>query len=225
MIEAGGDRIYIDPAKPANIEGLPPGDLILITDIHGDHMDTGDIAALSNAQTEIVAPAAVQKTVTAATVLGNGQSMTWRKWKITAVPMYNIEHNMPNGTPYHPHRKMLCGDPDLDAAKSACGCRIVSVTEEDQELLAYCRRARHYDSDLLQRQWLAVLRSDDFSGWGLSTSTRKPAPAVAGKRWRACLCSDTGAWGEAADIRDSGATVTLHDLHNITVGYYCSLAG
>ena len=64
-------------------------------------------------------------------------------------------------------RKMLCGDPDLDAAKSACGCRIVSVTEEDQELLAYCRRARHYDSDLLQRQWLAVLRSDDFSGVGI----------------------------------------------------------
>src|ERR1039458_7823123 len=83
MIEAGGGRIYIDPAKPANIAGLPPGDLILITDIHPDHMDTADIAALSNAQTVIVAPAAVQQTVTNAKVLANGESMTWRKWKIT----------------------------------------------------------------------------------------------------------------------------------------------
>ena len=102
LIEAGGDRIYIDPAKPANLEGLAPGDLILITDIHADHMDTADIAALSNAGTEIVAPAAVQQTVTSAKVLANGESLSWRKWKITAVPMYNIQHNMPNGTPFHP---------------------------------------------------------------------------------------------------------------------------
>ena len=101
MIEAGDDRIYIDPAKPANIAGLAPGDLILITDIHGDHLDPADIAALSNAQTVIVAPAAVQQTVTNAKVLANGENMTWRKWKIAAVPMYNIKHTMPNGTPYH----------------------------------------------------------------------------------------------------------------------------
>ncbi len=102
IIQAGNDRIYIDPAKPANIAGLPPGDLILITDIHHDHMDPADIAALSKPGTEIVAPAAVQKTVTSARVLANGQSMTWRHWKITAVPMYNIRHMMPNGEPYHP---------------------------------------------------------------------------------------------------------------------------
>src|SRR5579863_6737354 len=38
-IEAGGKVIIIDPAKPANFSGLPQADLILITDIHGDHMD------------------------------------------------------------------------------------------------------------------------------------------------------------------------------------------
>src|SRR5208282_5523027 len=36
-----------------------------------------------------------------AKVLANGESMVWRKWKITAVPMYNIKHTMSNGTPYH----------------------------------------------------------------------------------------------------------------------------
>jgi L-ascorbate metabolism protein UlaG (beta-lactamase superfamily) len=101
MIEAGGDRIYIDPAKPADIRGLPPGDLILITDIHGDHMDADDIKALSKDGTVIIAPSSVQQTITAAKVLDNGGSTTWRKWKITAVPMYNIKHVQPNGTPFH----------------------------------------------------------------------------------------------------------------------------
>jgi L-ascorbate metabolism protein UlaG (beta-lactamase superfamily) len=101
MIEAGGDRIYIDPAKPANIAGLRPGDLILVTDIHSDHMDTEDIAALSKVGTQIIAPAAVQRTVTNAKVLSNGQSTTWRQWKITAVPMYNIRHHAPGGELYH----------------------------------------------------------------------------------------------------------------------------
>ncbi|HVV28227.1 MAG TPA: MBL fold metallo-hydrolase [Rhizomicrobium sp.] len=101
VIEAGNERIYIDPAKPAKIEGLPPGDLILITDIHGDHMDPADVTALSKPGTEIIAPAAVQKTVTAARVLANGESTSWHRWKITAVPMYNIHHNQPSGAPYH----------------------------------------------------------------------------------------------------------------------------
>jgi L-ascorbate metabolism protein UlaG (beta-lactamase superfamily) len=102
MIEAGNDRIYIDPAKPADIRGLPPGDLILITDIHGDHMDADDIKALSKEGTVIIAPAAVQQTVTSAKVLANGGTTTWRNWKITAVPMYNIKNVQPNGTPFHP---------------------------------------------------------------------------------------------------------------------------
>jgi len=101
MIQAGGDIIYIDPAHPANISGLPPADLILITHDHPDHMDPADIAALSKAKTEIIAPAVVQQTVASAHVLANGESMTWRKWKITSVPMYNIAHMMPNGVAYH----------------------------------------------------------------------------------------------------------------------------
>ncbi|MBN9590294.1 MAG: MBL fold metallo-hydrolase [Alphaproteobacteria bacterium] len=101
VIQAGGDRIYIDPAKPAKIDGMPPGDLILITDVHGDHMDSADVSALSKSGTAIIAPAAVQKTVAGARVLGNGQSTMWHKWKITAVPMYNITHMQPSGAPYH----------------------------------------------------------------------------------------------------------------------------
>lgn len=102
MIKAGGDTIYIDPAHPANIAGLKPADLILITDIHGDHLDLADIASLSGPKTEIVAPAAVGEKVKTAKVLANGESLQWHGWKITAVPMYNLVHNMPSGQPYHP---------------------------------------------------------------------------------------------------------------------------
>jgi L-ascorbate metabolism protein UlaG (beta-lactamase superfamily) len=100
-ITAGRDIIYIDPAKPAKIDGMGPGDLILITDIHGDHMDADDVAKLSKNGTTVIAPAAVAKTITQARVLANGESTRWRDWKITAVPMYNINHNQPNGQPYH----------------------------------------------------------------------------------------------------------------------------
>jgi L-ascorbate metabolism protein UlaG (beta-lactamase superfamily) len=88
-IEAGGKVIIIDPAKPANFAGLPQADLILITDIHGDHLDPDLIKAESKAGTEIIAPAAVAKTVTTAKVLGNGEKTTWGAWTIEAIPMYN----------------------------------------------------------------------------------------------------------------------------------------
>lgn len=88
-IEAGGKVIIIDPAKPANFSGLPQADLILITDIHGDHLDPDLIKAESKADTTIIAPAAVAKTVTTAKVLANGEKTTWEKWTIEAIPMYN----------------------------------------------------------------------------------------------------------------------------------------
>jgi L-ascorbate metabolism protein UlaG (beta-lactamase superfamily) len=102
MIKAGNDTIYVDPAPPANISGLKPGGLILITDIHGDHMNPADISTLSDEKTEIIAPSAVQATVKSAKTIANGESTQWHKWKITAVPMYNLHNTMPNGTPFHP---------------------------------------------------------------------------------------------------------------------------
>src|SRR6202142_2003112 len=87
-IEAGGKIIIVDPAKPASFAGLPQADLILITDIHGDHMDPDLIKAESKAGTDIIAPAAVAKTVTTAKVIGNGEKTTWGAWTSEAIPMY-----------------------------------------------------------------------------------------------------------------------------------------
>ncbi len=100
-IEAGGKVIIIDPAKPAVFTGLPSADLILITDIHGDHMDADVIKAVSKAGTEIIAPPAVVKTITTASPLANGEKKTWGAWTIEAIPMYNVERKNPKGEPFH----------------------------------------------------------------------------------------------------------------------------
>jgi L-ascorbate metabolism protein UlaG (beta-lactamase superfamily) len=101
LIEAGGKTIYVDPAKPGNFTGLPPADLILITDIHGDHMDPDSISAISKTGTQIMAPPAVVKTVTSASPISNGETKTWGGWTIEAIPMYNLKRGPSPGTLYH----------------------------------------------------------------------------------------------------------------------------
>lgn len=95
-MEWNGTVIYIDPVGgAARFEKLPRPDLILITDIHGDHLNADTVKAVSTDSTKIVAPAAVaerlpeplQKQVS---VLANGESTEISGIKITAVPMYNL---------------------------------------------------------------------------------------------------------------------------------------
>jgi L-ascorbate metabolism protein UlaG (beta-lactamase superfamily) len=101
VIEAGGKVIYLDPWSKANFTGLPPADLILITDIHEDHMDPPVIQTVSKAGTEIIAPPAVVKTVTTAKPISNGGTTTWNGWTIEAIPMYNLKRGPAPGQLYH----------------------------------------------------------------------------------------------------------------------------
>lgn len=98
MIEAGGKVIHVDPWSQGNFDGLPKADLILITDIHPDHLDQAAIDKVRKDSTVFIAPAAVAKTVTTAKVLANGQSTTWEQWSIEAVPMYNLKRGPSAGT-------------------------------------------------------------------------------------------------------------------------------
>jgi L-ascorbate metabolism protein UlaG (beta-lactamase superfamily) len=101
MLTAGGKTIYVDPV-PANLfAGKPKADLILITDIHGDHMDPKTVTELSGPNTTVIAPAAVAKTITAAQVLNNGETKHWDKWTIEAVPMYNEKRGPSPGQLFH----------------------------------------------------------------------------------------------------------------------------
>ena len=100
-LEAGGKRIYVDPAPADLFGGKPKADLILITDIHGDHMDPGAVQELSTNGTVVIAPAAVAKSITAAKVLNNGQETSWEGWTIRALPMYNLKRGPAPGKLFH----------------------------------------------------------------------------------------------------------------------------
>lgn len=101
MIESGGKVIHVDPWSQGNYEGLPAADIILITDIHGDHMDPKAIEAIKKAGTQIFAPEAVAQTITSATVIRNGEKKSAGSWTIEAVPMYNEQRGPSPGKFFH----------------------------------------------------------------------------------------------------------------------------
>jgi len=101
LIEAGGKTIYLDPAKPAKLSGLPKADLILITDIHGDHMDPDSIKEISKAGTEILAAPAVVATVNSARPIANGETKNWQGWTIEAIAAYNLKRGPEHGKLFH----------------------------------------------------------------------------------------------------------------------------
>jgi L-ascorbate metabolism protein UlaG (beta-lactamase superfamily) len=101
LIEAGGKIIYLDPAKPVKFAGLPKADLILITDIHGDHMDPASVAEITKTGTELLAPPAVVVTVTAAKPIANGETKMWQGWTIEAIPAYNLTRGPAPGKLFH----------------------------------------------------------------------------------------------------------------------------
>jgi L-ascorbate metabolism protein UlaG (beta-lactamase superfamily) len=92
LIQANGKAILLDPYSMGNFSGIPLADLILISHTHADHMDPGEITAMSKPSTEIWAPAVVAKTVTSARIIANGEVKKWDRWSIEAVPAYNIRN-------------------------------------------------------------------------------------------------------------------------------------
>lgn len=88
--------IYNDPiGEAALFQKNGPADILLLTDIHGDHLSTSTISALLSPKTTIVAPQAVfdlltneQKAQTK--VLKNDEEARISGINIKAVPMYNL---------------------------------------------------------------------------------------------------------------------------------------
>jgi L-ascorbate metabolism protein UlaG (beta-lactamase superfamily) len=102
LLQAGGKTIYIDPAKPAKLTGLPKADLILITHLHSDHFDPDSIAALSQPGTQVLAPPSVVELYPAAHPIANGETQHWNQWTIEAIPAYNLTRGPAPGQLYHP---------------------------------------------------------------------------------------------------------------------------
>ncbi len=101
MLTFGGKVIHIDPWSEGDYSSMPRADYILITDIHPDHMDKTLVEKLKKDSTVILAPAAVQKTITEAEVIHNGEKKKLGEIEVEAVPMYNIKRGPQPGALYH----------------------------------------------------------------------------------------------------------------------------
>ena len=76
QITFGGHVIDIDPTPQADFTGLAAPDLILITDIHGDHLDPPTVKKIRKASTIVVAPQAAAAQLESPTVMANGEAKT-----------------------------------------------------------------------------------------------------------------------------------------------------
>ena len=91
-----GKTIAVDPIGGAARFGtFGTADLVLITDVHGDHLSVDTVRAVAKPSAMIVAPKAVAEKFPEpdrgrVTVVGNGESVEWGESTIEAVPMYNL---------------------------------------------------------------------------------------------------------------------------------------
>jgi L-ascorbate metabolism protein UlaG (beta-lactamase superfamily) len=96
VLDWGGTIIYIDPVGgPEAFRPYPAPDLILVTDIHGDHFSPETLEALDTRKAALILPAAVAEKLPEALaprtdVLNNGDRSEFRGIAVTAVPMYNL---------------------------------------------------------------------------------------------------------------------------------------
>lgn len=108
LLTAGGKTIYVDPVGgAAAFAGLAAPNIILVTDIHGDHFDARTLKALMNKNNVVIAPEAVVakfsdtlKNGGNIVVLANGRKSKQGGIEIAAIPMYNLPADAAN--PMHP---------------------------------------------------------------------------------------------------------------------------
>ena len=88
--------IFVDPYNgEKGFEGLPIPDLILITDIHPDHLDLKTLEEIETSKATFVVPQAVADQLPEdlkkkVVVLANGKNTIQSGISITAIPMYNL---------------------------------------------------------------------------------------------------------------------------------------
>ena len=98
--------IYVDPYGGFKLyKDLKSPDIILITDIHGDHLDFKTLDSIDTSKTIFIVPQEVslkmpKKYKAKTTILNNGQGLHRLDFFIKAIPMYNLPENPPS--PKHP---------------------------------------------------------------------------------------------------------------------------
>ncbi|MFC1631678.1 MBL fold metallo-hydrolase [Candidatus Omnitrophota bacterium] len=91
VIQSDQLTIYVDPVgDPAHFADFAQPDLILITDIHHDHLDSKLVKRLAQENTIVLGPKEVIEQLGFGEIISNGQSNTYKTVNIAAIPMYNL---------------------------------------------------------------------------------------------------------------------------------------
>jgi len=91
-----GETIYNDPQGGAKMfEGIAIPDMVLITDIHGDHFNLETLKAIDLSHAKLIVPQVVADKLpedlkVKSVVVNNGQSITQLDVGILGIPMYNL---------------------------------------------------------------------------------------------------------------------------------------
>ena len=106
VMKCAGKTIFVDPTKGGDaFKEFGKPDLILVTDIHGDHYDQKTLSAVRTAEAVVIVPAAVAEKMGAekgnAKVLANGEKTKVGDIEVEAVGAYDIKP----GEPSHPKGK------------------------------------------------------------------------------------------------------------------------
>ena len=102
QIEYAGKVIQIDPTGASNLATAKPADIVLVTDVHGDHMDPAALDKLKKASTIFVAPPALAGKFPGKTeILKNGETRTVDGVSIQAVASYNMQRGPAAGQFFH----------------------------------------------------------------------------------------------------------------------------
>ena len=96
IIETNNATIFVDPVGNIDrFQDFSPT-IILITDIHGDHLDIEAVKALRKEKTIIIGPKAVIDQLKEGQILNNGETTNIAKIIIEAIPMYNLAEERKN---------------------------------------------------------------------------------------------------------------------------------
>ncbi len=97
--------IYVDPVGgTARYASFPPATLVLITHMHGDHLDLATLQAVAGDRADLIVPPTVAEKLPAnlrhrTKILANGEETALRGLSCRAVPAHNLT---PDRLKYHP---------------------------------------------------------------------------------------------------------------------------
>jgi len=91
VIQTKDSTIYVDPVGDIKLfQKFSPPDIILLTDIHRDHLNIEIVNSLKKNLTAVIGPPEAVASLKHGEVMKNGDKRTFGNISIEAIPMYNL---------------------------------------------------------------------------------------------------------------------------------------